>query len=50
MKESAVQHGKWKMLKNQGLKAHKKRVDRNTRVKKINQNEKTNNVYRTNDI
>ena len=27
----------WKMLKNQGLKAHKKRVDRNPRVKKRKQ-------------
>ena len=30
----------WKMLKNQGLKAHKKRVDRNPRVKKRKQYEK----------
>ena len=36
-KENVVPH---KMLKNQGLKAHKKRVDRNPRVKKRRQYEK----------
>ena len=42
--EDDVDQGKrgatWKMLKNQGLKAHKKRVDRNPRVKKRRQYEK----------